>query len=482
MNFELFLPFIGYFLLIIAIGVYSSKYSSKGISEFFLGGRNMSRFVVALSAVVSGRSAWLLLGVSGLAYARGITAIWAVAGYTVVEFLLFVYYAPRLRKYTADNDCITIPDFYASKFNDTTGFLRILVVCIFLIFMVTYVAAQFASGGKAFFAHFGISQTSGLIITAGIVLFYTLMGGFMAVSYTDVVQAFMMILALVVLPLIGIIDKGGWSSIHLEMVNDQPGFFDIASISGIALIGYLGIGLGSPGNPHILVRYMSIRDPKQFKWTAIVGTIWNTVMGIGAVLIGMVGRSYFQDVSMLPGSDAENIFIVLANELMNPFLVGLVLASIFAAIMSTADSQLLVAASSIVRDIYEKLIRKGEDIDPGKLAYYSRISVLVIVVLAVLLGIYSQDLIFWFVLFAWGGLGAAIGPTSILALFWKKTTKAGVIAGLFTGTIIVFIWKNIPFLDKLIYELVPGFILSLMATVIISLIGSKEKMKNSFSK
>ncbi|MBN1599470.1 MAG: sodium/proline symporter [Bacteroidales bacterium] len=471
---QVLLPFIGYFFIIIFIGVYSTRFSSKGISEFFLGGRKMGRFVVALSAVVSGRSAWLLLGVSGLAYVQGMSAIWAVLGYTVIEFLLFLYYAPRLRRFTEKNDCITIPDFYASRFNDKTGVLRLTIVAIFLIFMVAYVSAQFASGGKAFFAHFGISQNSGLLITAAIVLLYTLFGGFMAVSYTDVLQGIMMILALVILPVTGIIRIGGWGEM-MTMVPEQTRYFNSFSLPALAFIGLIGIGLGSPGNPHILVRYMSIKDPSQFKWTAIVGTVWNLVMGVGAVMIGVVGRLYFMDAAMLPGSDPENVFITLANEIMHPVFVGLILASVFAAIMSTADSQLLVAASSVVRDIYEKIFHKEDNIPQLKLALLSRISVLILVTLAVILGVYTKDLIFWFVLFAWGGLGAAIGPTSILALFWNKTTKGGVIAGLMTGTITVFIWKSIPFLNELMYELIPGFTLSFLLTVVWSLYEKKRK-------
>lgn len=476
MNIEVLIPFIAYFLLIIGIGIYSSRFSSKGLAEFFLGGRAMGRFVVALSAVVSGRSAWLLLGVSGLAYMQGVSAIWAVLGYTVVEFLLFLYYAPRIRKFTEENDCITIPDFYAARFNDKTGILRITIVSIFLLFMVAYVSAQFASGGKAFFAHFGISQNTGLIITAIIVLLYTLLGGFMAVSYTDVLQGIMMVLALVVLPIVGIIKMGGWNEMTVNFLPVSSQHLNPVSIPGIAIVGLLGIGLGSPGNPHILVRYMSIKDPEQFRWTAVVGTIWNLIMGAGAVFVGIVGRAYFNDISALPGSDAENVFVTLANALLNPYLVGLILAAIFAAIMSTADSQLLVAASSIVRDLYEKTGRKGRQIDHKKLAAYSRIAVTGLVVLAIILGIYSSELIFWFVLFAWGGLGAAIGPTSILALFWKRTTKWGAIAGMLTGTVTVIVWKSIPVLDSFMYELVPGFVLSFLVTVGVSLAGESNKV------
>ena len=469
------IPFIGYFLIIIGIGVYASRFSSKGINEYFLGGRGMSRFVVALSAVVSGRSAWLLLGVTGLAYVQGISALWAVVGYTVIEFLLFLYYAPRLRDYTEKHDCITIPDFFAARFSDKNGRLRILIVTIFLLFMVAYVSAQFASGGKAFFAHFGIPQNTGLIITAVIVLFYTLLGGFMAVSYTDVLQGIMMVLALLVLPLAGIINAGGWEATMQAIPDAENGFMNMFSIPALSIIGLAGIGLGSPGNPHILVRYMSMKDPAQFRWTAIVGTIWNVIMGLGAVFIGIVGRAYFSEVTLLPGNDSENIFITLANELLPSFLVGLILASVFAAIMSTADSQLLVAASSIVRDIYEKLYKKKQKVEARSLSFLSRIAVVMLVFTAVLLGLYSQELIFWFVLFAWGGLGAAIGPTSIMALFWKRTTKRGVMAGVIAGAASVILWKNVAVLDAMVYELIPGFFISATVTVLVSVWPSKKK-------
>ena len=438
----------------------------------------MNRFVVALSAVVSGRSAWLILGVSGIAFLQGLSAIWAVLGYTIVELFLFIYYAPRLRIFTEKYDCITIPDFYAARFNDKSGILRGLIVLIFVMFMVAYVAAQFAAGGKAFFAHFSISQLNGLLITAGIVLLYTLLGGFMAVSYTDVIQGFMMILALAILPLAGVHHVGGWKTFSAEIGTIDHQLLSISGISTIALLGYLGIGLGSPGNPHILVRYMSINDPAQFRYTAIVGTIWNLFMGFGAVLIGLVGRMLFIELNALPGADTENIFIALANDLLHPSLVGLVLASVFAAIMSTADSQLLVAASSIVRDLYEKIIKKDSKISSKKLSTYSRITITALVILAVLLGIYSKDLIFWFVLFAWAGLGASIGPTSLLALFWKKTTKAGVFTGLLSGTATVIIWKSNTYLDELFYELVPAFFISLVSTIIVSLIWPKRSVNH----
>jgi sodium/proline symporter len=468
MHYQSLIPFAFYFIIIIGIGIYATRFSSRGIKEYFIGGRQMNRFVVALSAVVSGRSAWLLLGVSGLAYLKGITAIWAVIGYITVEFFLFLYYAPKIRRFSESHDCITIPDFFAARFNDSNNSLRILIVAIFIIFMVTYIAAQFVSGGKAFMANFGVSENTGLLITAGIILVYTLLGGFLAVSLTDVFQGIFMIIALTALPLIGILYKGGWTSIIHELNNIDRNLLSLFAQPAGLIYGLIGVGLGSPGNPHILVRYMSIKDASQFKWTAIVGTVWNIVMAAGAILVGLVGRVYFHRLSLLPGGDEENIFVHLSNQLLNPFLTGLILASIFAAIMSTADSQLLVAASSIVRDLYEKVFRRSRKLMHKELIVLSRIVVFILVIIAVVLGIIIEDQILWFVLFAWAGLGAAIGPTSILSLFWEKTTKTGVIAGLLSGTITVFVWKNIPALNNLIYELIPAFFISLIVTIIFS--------------
>lgn len=452
------IPFVAYFILVILIGVFSSGFSSRGISEYFIGGRKMNLFVVALSAVVSGRSAWLLLGFTGQSYTMGLSAIWAVVGYTIVEFFLFLYYAPRLRKFAEKYNCITIPDFFASRFKDKTGSLRILIAAIFLIFMVTYVGAQFVGGGKAFFAYFGIRHGTGIVITASIVLIYTILGGFLAVSLTDVLQAIVMIFALIGLPIYGIMQKGGFEEVTAQLTSIETGFFNPVAFGFGSLIGLLGIGLGSPGNPHILVRYMSIKNHRQLKWTAIVGTIWNILLAGGAFMIGIVARAYFPEIQMLPDQDPENAYITLANELLPTALVGILLASIFAAIMSTADSQLLVAASSIVRDIYEKIIHKNKFLPPERLAMLSRLVVAILVYLAVGLGFIVEDIVFWFVLFAWAGLGAAIGPTSIQALFRKRTTKSGVMAGMIAGTLTVFIWKSNESLSEWVYELIPGFI------------------------
>jgi len=467
--------FVGYLLLLIGIGIYSSRFSSKGISEYFIGGRKMNRFVVALSAVVSGRSAWLLLGVTGMAYAQGASVVWAVVGYIVVELFLFLYYARRLRNFAETYDCITIPDFFAERFNDRNGYLRIALVAVFLIFMVGYVSAQFVAGGKAFASSFQIEQTTGVLISAAIILLYTVVGGFLAVSLTDMFQAIFMIFALVVLPFIAVIDAGGLQNVLNQLTAMDPSLVDPLALSIGGLAGFLGIGLGSPGNPHILSRYISIDDVEQLRWTAVVGTVWNVVMAWGALFIGLAGRVYFPETEMLPAADTENLYPVLAQQHLHPVLFGVVVASIFAAIMSTADSQLLVAASAVVRDVYDRIINRGREIPQERLVLYSRMVVLILVAVALLFGIYAQEYVFWLVLFAWAGLGAAIGPTSILALYWKGTTRAGIFAGLFTGTAVTIIWYYIPVLKNNLYELIPAFFLSLLATWLVSLYTDKPE-------
>jgi len=460
--------FLGYLLLLLLIGIYSSRFSSQGLSEFFVGGRRMNRFVVALSAVVSGRSAWLLLGVTGMAYALGASALWSVSGYTAAEFILFLTYARRLRHFSEAYDCVTLPDFFAARFGDEDGKLRLTLALIILVFMVVYVSAQFVGGGKAMAASFGMSPNTGVLLTAAIVLGYTMVGGFLAVSLTDTLQALFMMLGLVVLPIIAISHGGGWGPVMADLRAYDPAFVDPLSLGFGAWVGFVGIGLGSPGNPHILVRYMSIRDPEQLKWAAWVGTSWNVVMGAGAVLVGMAGRIYFPDLGQLLAEDTENLYPMLAQAHLHPVLFGIVVASIFAAIMSTADSQLLVAASALVRDFYQNVVRRGVEISQERLVRYSRVMVALLVGVALVLGWLAENLVFWLVLFAWAGLGAALGPTSILALYWRGLTRPGVFAGLLTGTVVTFVWNLVPVLDAFLYELIPAFILATLATVTVS--------------
>jgi len=460
--------FIGYLFLLVIIGAYSARFSSKGIGNFFVGGRVMNRWVVALSAVVSGRSAWLLLGVTGMAWSMGASALWAVVGYTVVEFFLFFHFAPRLRRFAEDRDCVTITDFFAERFQDRDGVLRVTLAVVLLIFMTAYVSSQFVGGGKAIGASFGLDPRLGVILTAAIVLAYTTVGGFLAVSLTDTLQAAFMIVALLAIPLLAVTAAGGWGPVVAELAAWDPAFVDALSLGGGALLGLVGIGLGSPGNPHILVRYMSIDDAEQLRFAAWTGTAANVLMGAGAVLIGLVGRVHFPALSMLPAQDTENLYPLLAQSMLPSIFFGMVVASIFAAIMSTADSQLLVGASAVVRDVYEKVIRRGEELSDRRLVVISRTVVVVLVGAAVALGWAAEDLVFWLVLFAWAGLGAAFGPTMILALYWRGTTRAGVLAGVATGTLTTIVWYLTPALKDRIYELIPAFLLAGIVTVLVS--------------
>ncbi len=386
----------------------------------------------------------------------------------VAELFLFLFYARRLRRFAEAYDCVTLPDFFAARFGDKNGLLRGTLAIVILIFMVSYVSSQFVGGGKAFAASFGLSPSTGIWVTAAIVLIYTTLGGFLAVSLTDMLQACFMICALVILPIVAISSAGGLTIVVDQLSSLDPSMVDPFAISIGAAVGFLGIGLGSPGNPHIIVRYMSIRNANELRYAAIIGTIWNVVMSWGAVFIGLAGRVYFPEVSMLPGADTENLYPLLAQQHLHPILFGVVVASIFAAIMSTADSQLLVATSSVVRDVYERIIRRGTELDQAQLVTYSRITTVALVAAALVLGFAVEGLVFWLVLFAWAGLGAALGPTSILALYWRGTTRAGILAGVTVGALVTIVWETSATLSPLLYELIPGFVLATATTIVVS--------------
>ncbi len=469
--------FVAYLVLILAIGALSARFSSRGIGHFFVGGRAMNRWVVALSAVVSGRSAWLLLGVTGMAWSMGVGAVWAVVGYTAVEFVLFLTLARRLRRVAGEADCVTLTDVFVARLGDPRGTLRMTLSVVILVFMAAYVAAQFAGGGKAMAAGFGLSPTAGILLTAGIVLAYTTVGGFLAVSLTDTLQAVFMIGALLVIPFLALAAEGGWEVVAAQVVAAESGgggFLDPWALGAGALLGLVAIGLGSPGNPHILVRYMSIDDERNLRFAAVTGTAANLMMGAGAVFIGIVGRAHFPEVGLL-GGDTENLYPMLAAETLPPVLFGVVVASIFAAIMSTADSQLLVGASAVVRDVYEKGMRRGESVPDTTLVRLSRAVVVLLVLGSLVLGWVAEDLVFWMVLFAWAGLGAALGPPLILALYWKGTTRAGVLAGILTGAGVTVVWYYTPALKALVYELVPAFFLALGVTALVSWMGRRRE-------
>jgi sodium/proline symporter len=482
---------IVYLIFLLVIGVMSSKKSSGGLTDFFLAGRGLNKWTVALSAVSSGRSGWLVLGVTGTAYASGLLAVWSLAGFIIVEVFMFFYVASRFRKYSEKTDSITIPDILENRYSDKKNLLRITSSCIIVFFMIAYVGSQVVAGGTAFSTSLGLTQTGGMWFTAIVLLAYTMLGGFHAVSKTDVIQAGFMFLALVILPIVAIIGLGGFAPLLEAMHVQGPAYYGLFSFGFGATVGLLGIGFGSPGNPQILVRYMSLKNIKEMRQAALIGSIWNVIMGWGAIMIGLAGRAYFPDTSLLPGENSEAIFTTLGSELLNPFFMGILLVAILAAIMSSADSQLLVGASSLVRDIYQRIVGKGKDLEERKLVQYSRLAIVILMLLSVWLAFSAADFVFWMVLFAWGGLGACFGPALLLSFYWKKTTKQGVFWGMIVGLITVILVKKQPdwtfaflpdvkaLFGKLLfgvtYEAVPGFLMALFVTVIVSLFTKKPE-------
>ena len=468
-----FIVFILTLCLPVIIGFIAMK-RTKNQSDFFVGGRAMNRFVVALSAVSSGRSAWLVLGVSGMAYLRGIGAVWAVAGYILAELFQFIYIGRKLRQQTEALESITLLDYFESTFNDRKHLVRITGAIIIAIFLTAYVAAQLNAGAISLSTALNIPVFTALVIAAVLILVYMILGGYIAVAYNDVVRAVIMLIGLVIFPIYGLIKIGGLNALLKILSGLNPALIDPLSLGFGVIVGFLGIGLGSPGQPHIVVRYMSINDPDKLRFSAVIGTFWNVVMAWGAVFIGLLGRAIIPAVEQLPDKNHEMVYLVLSSQYFGPILYGLLIGGIFAAVLSTADSQLLVVASTFVRDIYEKVIKKDTQIDEAKKLRLSRYIVLFSGILAMLLAYVAQTYIFWLVLFAWGGLGASFGPTLILSLYWKRTTKYGIVAGMIAGTLITIVWTLWLKPSTGIYELIPAFFGSILTVVLVSLLTKKE--------
>jgi SSS family transporter len=295
------------------------------------------------------------------------------------------------------------------------------------------------------------------------------LGGYVAVAWNDVVRAVLMLLGLVALPVYGLVRIGGLGPLRDLLAATHPAALDPFALGLGAFVGFVGIGLGSPGQPHILVRYMSIDDPRNLPSVALVGTAWNVVLGAGAVAIGLLGRALVPRVEALPGADPEMVYLALSSDLFGPILFGLLVGGVFAAILSTADSQLLVVASTFARDVYEKILRRGSESDEATKVRLGRVVVVVAGLAATLLAWLAQDLVFWLVLFAWAGLGAALGPALILSLFWTRTTRNGVAAGMVAGTVVAIAWRLWLRAPTGLYELVPAFALATAAIVVVSL-------------
>ncbi len=464
-----FAMFLLTLLLPVIVGFLALR-RTRDQSDFFVGGRAMNRIVVALSAVSSGRSSWLVLGVSGMAYTMGAAAVWAIVGYTAVEAVQFVTIGRRLRERTQEYGSITLLDYLESRFDDGAHVLRIAGSLIIAVFITAYVAAQFNAGAKTLSAALDIPFGAALLVSGLLILAYMVVGGYVAVAYNDVVRAVIMLVGLVVLPVVGLVHLGGAGILVETLSRLDPRTVDPLSLGLGGAIGFLGIGLGSPGQPHIVVRYMSVDDPANLRVSAVVGTAWNVILGLGAVCIGLLGRAMFPDAGSLPEGDPEMIYLVLSSSRFGPVLYGLLVGGVFAAILSTADSQLLVVASTFARDVYGKMLAGGDGGGEGRRLLLSRIVVVLAGALALALAFTARDLVFWLVLFAWAGLGASLGPAVIFSLYWKRTTRLGVLAGMITGTVVTIAWKLLLKEPTGTYELIPAFFGSCLAIMAVSLL------------
>jgi len=458
-----------YLLLIVLIGILSNRFINSQL-DFLLAGRRLGPWVTAFSERASGESAWLLLGLPGAAIAVGYGEIWAVIGIISGIILSWFLIAEKLRAETEKYEALTIPDYLHKKFNDTSGIIKIFSSVIIAVFFTFYVSAQFHGSGKILNTIFGIEPLYGISLGALVIILYTIMGGLLAVAWTDLVQGILMIGTLVILPIVGLIELSSLDAPlrDLIMSTDSAKSSLVSGFSGLAalsvIVGGLSWGLGYFGQPHLLIRYMAIRSVKEVKQARIIAALW-AIPGIsGAFLIGVIGMGYFGEDFFI-GKDVENVMPMLAQELLPAWLAGLLISGAVAAMMSTADSQLLVSTSAISEDLGVNVLKK-----PNKLLN-SRVITVFLGIFAYLVAMYSEwsgKTIFSIVSFAWSGLGSSFGPALLLALWWKGVTRKGIIAGLFTGSIITIIWGSNLYLKSIVTERFISFALAFVAIIIIS--------------
>ncbi len=479
MDLLVLVAFIVYFIFVLGIGYYFYN-KSHNMEDYILGGRSMNPYVTAMSAQASDMSSWLLMGLPGAVLLLGLGEAWIGIGLAIGSYLSWLFVAKKLRIHSeVSGNALTMPEFFSNRFNDKKGLLRLVAAVIILFFFVIYVASGFKGCGVIFqtiFPEIGLEVA--MIIGAIIVIAYTFMGGYKAVSWTDFFQAILMVIAIIVVPLVTIGNTtGGWDAINAGLQDLGTDFLNIFYDGGqpmtfIAILSLLAWAFGYFGMPHIVVRYMSIRDPKEVKVARRVSLIWIIFALSFAILVGVVGRGYLiVEYGGIPdGFNAEHIFVFLSGSMFPALIAGVLYAAIMAAIMSTADSQLLVASSSITNDILSKTKwAQGQENLDKKLMWIARGIVIVIAVLAIILALYGGSNIMGLVSYAWAGFGAAFGPLMILSLYWKRMNLYGALAAMFTGFLTVILWNT--FLSGTgIYELLPGFILAFIVGVVVSLI------------
>lgn len=467
MNFYSYLAIAIYFGILIVIGrFYYNK--NANMSEYLLDNRKLGPVVTALSAGASDMSGWMLLGMPGAIYATGICGIWIAIGLTIGAWANYKFLAKRLRVYTeVASDSITIPDFLENRFKDRTKVLRIISGLFILVFFTIYVSSGMISGGKTFQAFFGLDFTTGAIFTLAIVVFYTFFGGFKAVCITDVFQGLLMFLVLILIPLI--------SYLALNIPSDSSFFKEVAKLDKnhldifynqtfLGVLGLLAWGFGYFGQPHIIVRFMAIRNSKELDSARRIGISWMALGLAGAILSGLIGFVYFNQISA-PLKDAETVFLDLGRVLFHPFIVGLIISAVLAAIMSTISGQLLVSASSVTKDFIFAFYKK--DVSSKTQTLISRLAVVAVAIIATILAFFSNDTILNVVGNAWAGFGAAFGPVLLFSLYSKNMSALSALVGMIVGGLTVICWIVFG-LSAIVYELLPGFVFSCVAIMLVN--------------
>jgi len=494
---QILVAMVIYMASVIAIGLVYAKRANKSSEEYFLGGRSLGPWVTAMSAEASDMSGWLLMGLPGVAYWCGLAdAFWTAFGLAVGTYINWLVVSKRLRRYSVRaNNSITLPEFFSNRFREKKKTIMMISAAFILIFFTVYASSCFVTCGKLFSTLFGAPYVSMMLLGAIFVLLYTILGGFLAESASDFMQAIVMIVALTVIVVLSTVKAGGVGAV-LENARDIPGFMEFFGLAtptldanGRQLVeagkpvfgaaadyGFLTVcsmmawGLGYFGMPQVLLRFMAIRKEEELKRSRRIAMIWVVISLAVAVFIGIVGRQIFPDAH-LTKSASENIFITLATSSLPPILAGFVMAGILAATISSSDSYLLIAASALSKNIYQGICKK--DATDKQVMTVSRITLLVLAAIGIVIALDENSVIFQIVSFAWAGFGATFGPLMLFSLFWKRINKAGAIAGMLSGAGMVFLWKL--GISKLggafaIYELLPAFIFSSICIVVVSLL------------
>lgn len=477
-----------YFLVMLGIGVFAYFRSTSNQSEYLLGGRCVSPQVTALSAGASDMSGWMLMGLPGAMFVMGFESSLIALGLLVGAFCNFVLVAPRLRVFTEQTkDSLTIPTFFSNRLGSEGAFVRILSAVVIVIFFTLYTASGLVAGGKLFETAFGASFVSGVVITMLVVVGYTLLGGFLAVSLTDFVQGCIMFVALVLVPVVAFGEFQSGQTMITAAYQSIPSFSSaLTDITAVAMLSSFAWGLGYFGQPHIVVRFMAIRSVKDIKTARRIGMSWMAVTIIGALGTGLIGVAYVNHYG-LQLSDPETIFVVFADILFHPVISGFLMAAILAAIMSTISSQLLVSASSLVEDIYG-LVDSHQT--GNRVVLLSRLGVCTVALCAMAIALSNNTSVLQLVSSAWAGFGAAFGPLLLACLYYKNLTERGAVSGIITGALVVLFWRYAPVLSNgqtlssTMYEIIPGFVMSGLTIVLVSAFERKPNSEavDSFEK